>query len=103
MNKLTLLLAVSVLALAGCDKVRAPRDPLHAAAIATCKAVIEGRAINKKTVSYRTVDVSPVAGGLNVAINFSAKNEIGSAAFMLANCVTTPDGKAMTGITVKTR
>lgn len=98
MKLLTLLLVT--LALSSCGKLRS--DPLHAAAEQTCKNTIEGRAINRKTVDYSSVDVKPgQKGQLNVAINFSAKSEIGYASFMLANCTVSADGKTLVGIAVK--
>ena len=104
MKLLTLFLAL--LALSSCGKVLTPADPLHAAAEQTCKATIEGRAINRKTVDYSSVAVTPAAapapkGQLSVAINFSAKNEIGMASWMLANCSVSADGKTLVAINVK--
>ena len=103
MKHLTLLAAF--LALAGCGKSQTPADPLHAAAVQTCKDTIEGRAINRKTVTYLEIDVVPAAaapaGQLVASIKFSAKNEIGMASTMLARCVTSADGKALVDITVK--
>jgi hypothetical protein len=100
MKYLTLLLAV--LTLAACGKSQTPSDPLHAAAVRTCKDIIEVRAVNRKTLDYRTVDVAPAANGqLAASINFSAKNEIGIASTMLARCVTSADGKTLVEITVK--
>jgi hypothetical protein len=101
MKYLTLLLAV--LSLASCGKTGAPSDPLHAAAINTCKGTIEARAINRKTIDYRTVDVKPGANQLVVSIDFSAKNEIGMASTMLARCVTSADGKVLVDIAVNSR
>jgi hypothetical protein len=102
MKYLTLLFAM--LTLAACEKLQAPSDPLHAAAVRTCKDTIESRAVNRKTLDYRKVDVAPgTAPGaqLIATINFSAKNEIGIASTMLARCVTSADGKTLMEITVK--
>jgi hypothetical protein len=100
MKYLTLLLAV--LTLASCGKSQTPSNPLHAAAAKTCKDTIEARAVNRKTIDYRAVDVAPGAGGQLVAtINFSAKNEIGMASTMLARCVTNDNGQLLAEITVK--
>jgi hypothetical protein len=102
MKNLTLLLAV--LTLAACGKSQTPSDPLHAAAVRTCKDIIEARAVNRKTLDYRSVDVAPgTAPGtqLIATINFSAKNEIGIASTMLARCVTSADGLKLMEITVK--
>jgi hypothetical protein len=104
MKLLTMLLAV--LALGACGKSQTPADPLHAAAAQTCKNTIEARAVNRKTLDYRSVDVTPAPapaakGQLNVAIDFSAKNEIGMASAMLANCTVSADGKTLVAINVK--
>ena len=104
MKILTLL--VASFTLAACGKSQAPSDPLHGAAVQTCKGTIEARAINRKTVDYLKVDVAPAAapatpGQLVASINFSAKNEIGMASTMLARCVTSADGKSLVEITVK--
>ena len=91
------------LILAACGKSQTPSDPLHAVAVNTCKATIESRAINPKTVSYLGVDVKPGAAQLISTIDFSAKNEIGIAATMQARCVTSADGKSLVDIAVNTR
>ena len=97
-----LTLAAAVLVLASCGKSQTPSDPLHAAAAQTCKDTIEARAINRKSLDYRSVAVAPSAKGeLNVTINVSAKNEIGIASNLLADCVVSADGKTLVGITVK--
>ncbi len=101
MKYLTLLLAVSTLA--ACEKTQAPSDPLHAAAVNTCKATIESRAVNRKTLDYLSVDVKPGTGQLVATIDFSAKNEIGMASRMLARCVTSADGKSVVDIAVNSR
>ena len=101
MKYLTLLM--TGLMLAACGKSQTPSDPLHAAAVNTCKATIESRAIDRKTVSYLKIDVKPAAGQLVSMIDFSAKNEIGIAATMQARCVTSADGKSLIDIAVNTR
>jgi|CXWL01.2.fsa_nt_gi hypothetical protein len=101
MKFLTLLL--TTLALSACGKSQTPSDPLHEAALRTCKDTIEARAINRKTVNYLQVEVAPAGKGqLAARINFSAKNEIGMAYTMQARCVTSADGKTLAEITVKT-
>ncbi|WP_426211785.1 hypothetical protein [Massilia sp. TWP1-3-3] len=93
---------LSVLVLSACGKGQTPADPLRAAATDTCKATIEARAVNRKTLDYRTINVTPAdKGQLNVAIDFSAKNEIGMASAMLANCTVSADGKMLVAINVK--
>lgn len=103
MKKLIYLSALTATALAGCDKVSAPADPLHAAARQTCVRTIESRAINAKTLSY--IDdpvIAPNAKGqLEVTLKFSAKNEIGKASTMLAKCTVSADGKSLVEIAVK--
>lgn len=104
MKYLTLLLAV--LSLASCGKSQTPDDPLQAAAVRTCKDTIEARAVNRKTLDYRSVSVAPgtaPAGQLVATIDFSAKNEIGIATSMLARCVTSADGKSLVDISVTSR
>ena len=103
MKKLMFLSALSVIALAGCDKVSAPADPLHAAARQTCVGVIESRAINPKTIAYIDDPVfAPNAKGqIEVTLKFSAKNEIGKASTMLAKCTVSADGKSLVEIAVK--
>ena len=104
MKRLILLLAV--LTLAACGKAQTPADPLHAAAVRTCKDTIEGRAVNRNTVDYHSVTVAPAAGPggkLLATIDFSAKNEIGMATSMQARCVTSADGKALLDIGVTSR
>lgn len=104
MKYLTLLPAMLVLA--ACGKSQTPADPLHAAAVRTCKDTIEARAVNRKTLDYRSVSVAPApapAGQLIATIDFSAKNEIGIATTMLARCVTSADGKSLVEIGVTSR
>lgn len=101
MKLLTLLLAV--LALSACGKSQTPADPLHAVATQTCKNTIESRAVNRKTLVYRSVAVTPAAapaekGQWNVAIAFSARNEMGMAAAMMADCTVSADGKTLVSI-----
>jgi hypothetical protein len=101
MKKLVFLLPVVLVA---CGKASAPADPLHEAAIATCKNTIESRAVNRNSITYIAND-TPVSkdakGQLNVSIKFSAKNEIGMASTMLAQCVVSPDGKSLVDIAAK--
>lgn len=101
MNKLMFLFA---LALVGCGKTAAPVNPGDAAARRTCTDTIESRATNPTSVSYLGDDV-PVAknakGQLSVSIKFSAKNEIGRASTMQAQCVVSADGKSLVDIQVK--
>ena len=101
MKYLTLLAVLC--ALSACGKSQMPSDPLHAAATQTCKATIESRAINRNSLTYLSVAVAPSPKGeLNVTISVSAKNEIGMASTLLADCVVSADGKSLVGITVKT-
>lgn len=97
------LMFLSVLVLAGCNKVGAPADPLHAAARQTCVGVIESRAIDPKTVDYLDdpVFATNAKGQIDVSIKFSAKNEIGKASTMLAKCTVSADGKSLVEIAVK--
>jgi len=101
MKKLILLAAV---ALAACGKTAAPDSPQDAAARQTCKNTIEARAINRSTVAYLGDD-KPVAknakGELDVSLKFSAKNEIGIASTMQAQCTVSADGKTLVAIAVK--
>jgi hypothetical protein len=101
MRNLTIFFA---LALAACGKTTAPADPLDAAARRTCMDTIESRAINRNSISY-TSDDPPVSkdakGQLKVAIKFSAKNEIGMASALQAQCTVSPDGKSLVEIAVK--
>ena len=101
-----LILIAAVLALAGCEKVITPADPLHEAARRTCKNNIESRATNPKTINYLSTNAThPVTktakGELAFSLRFSARNEIGSPSTLLANCVVSGDGKTLVGITVK--
>ena len=89
-------------ALAACGKAGMPSDPLHAVAVQTCKNTIESRATNRKSLDYLSVDVTPAAPGkLNVAIDLSAKNEIGMASRLQARCTVSADGKSLLDIAVK--
>jgi hypothetical protein len=101
MKKLAILFT---LALAACGKTAAPVDPLDVAARRTCMDTIESRAINRNSITYTTDDpaVSKDAKGqLKVAIKFSAKNEIGMASALQAQCTVSPDGKSLVDIAVK--
>ena len=95
MKKLAILMSV---ALAACGKAASPADPFHPAAITTCKSTIESRAVNRNSSTYIAND-TPVSkdakGQLNVSLKFSAKNEIGMASTMQAQCVVSPDGKSL--------
>lgn len=101
MKKLAILFSVALVA---CGKAGAPADPLHEAAIATCKSTIESRAVNRNSISYISND-TPVSkdakGQLNVPIKFSAKNEFGMASTMQAQCVVSPDGKSLVDISAR--
>lgn len=103
MNKLTLL--PIILALAACGKSAVPDTPLEAAARRTCMDTIEARATNRKSIAYLTDVPTPVthgAGGqMDVPVKFSAKNELGTAVSMLANCQVSADGKTLVNIAVK--
>lgn len=93
-----------VLALAGCGKTAATTSPLDAAARRTCTDTIESRAVNRSSISYASDDpaiVKSAQGQLEVAIKFSAKNEIGMASTMMARCTVSPDGKTLVAIAVK--
>ena len=98
------LLFVCAIALAGCGKTAAPVSALDAAARRTCMNTIEARAINRSSVAYGS-DNAPVAknakGQLLVALKFSAKNEIGMATAMLAQCTVSADGATLVEIAVK--
>ncbi len=101
MKRLMFLLAIG---LAGCGKSAGPASPLDAAARQTCMDTIESRAVNRKSISYLSDDpavAKDAKGQLEVAIKFSAKNEIGRATTMVANCTVSPDGKSLVGIAVK--
>lgn len=101
MKKLMFLCA---LALAGCDKAAAPASPLDAGARRICMDTIEARAINRNSVAYIGGD-APVTknakGQLSVALKFSAKNEIGMASTMVAQCTVSADGKTLVDIAVR--
>ncbi|MES2017699.1 MAG: hypothetical protein V4484_14505 [Pseudomonadota bacterium] len=101
MKKLMLLCA---LALAGCGKSAPTDSPLQAAARHTCMDTIEARAINRNSVAY-IADGTPVTknskGQLAVSLKFSAKNEIGMASSMQAQCTVSADGKTLVDIAVK--
>ena len=98
------LMFLAVLALAGCEKSAAPVSPLDAAARRTCMDTIEARATNPKSVSYTSDDAAVsknAKGELVVPVKFSAKNEMGMASSMVANCVVSSDGKTLIDIAVK--
>jgi hypothetical protein len=103
MKNLMFLLALAA-SLGGCGKSAAPADPAHAVAEQTCKATIEARATNSKSVAYLNHD-APVSknakGQLVVTLKVSAKNEIGMASTMLATCTVSADGKTLADIAVK--
>jgi hypothetical protein len=103
MKKVMILIAM-VTALAGCDKSAAPVSPLDAAARRTCMDTIESRATNAKSVSYHNDDpavAKDAQGQLDVSITFSAKNEMGMASRMVAQCLVSPDGKTLLNIAVQ--
>jgi hypothetical protein len=101
MKRLMLIVAIG---LAACGKTAAPVSALDAAARRTCTDTIESRAINRNSVSY-SGEPAPVGknpkGQLLVAVKFSAKNEIGMASTMLAQCLVSADGKTLVDIAVK--
>lgn len=95
-----------LLALAGCDKTT-PDTPQEAQARQTCKSTIEARATKPESVAYPG-DPLPVGhskpnGQLDVTIHVSAKNEIGMASPLVANCVVSADGKTLVDIQVKNK
>ena len=100
--KIAIFLLAAILA--GCGKTSTPADPVDALAIGTCKATIEARATNSKSIAYLGDDL-PVTKAANgqrtVSLKFSAKNEIGMPSTMLAACTVTPDGKSLLNIAVK--
>lgn len=101
MKKLMLL---AVVALAGCGKGGESLSPLETAARRTCMDTIESRATNAKSVNYTNKDpaiIKDAKGQLQVSIDFSAKNEIGMASRMVANCLVSADGKTLVDIAVK--
>lgn len=98
------LMVICALAMTGCGKSAAPVNPLDAVARRTCMDTIEARAINRNSVSYLSNDAPAsknAKGQLNLAIKFSAKNEIGMASTMQAQCTVSPDGKTLVDIAVK--
>jgi hypothetical protein len=95
-----------LIALAGCGKPDAPVNPADAVARRTCMDTIEARATNRKSISYQDADATPVGrigpnGELDVAIKFSAKNELGMASNLRATCRVSADGKTLIDINVK--
>lgn len=101
MKKLMLL---AVIALAGCGKTGESLSPLDTAARRTCMDTIESRATNAKSVNYTNKDpaiAKDAKGQLQVSIDFSAKNEMGMASRMVANCLVSADGKTLVDIAVK--
>lgn len=89
--------------LGACSK-QEPANPLDAAARRTCKDTIESRATNRASLSYR--DDEPVGrtrpnGQLDVTVKFSAKNDIGMASHIIANCVVSADGKTLVSIATR--
>ncbi len=99
--KTTSLLFI-LLGLAACSKSGPADTPAEAAARRTCMDTIESRATNKKSISYlgpeTAVGHTKPNGHLDVAIKFSAKNEIGMASTVLANCTVSADGKTLVDI-----
>ncbi len=99
-----LYLLALVLTVAGCSEKAAPLSALDQTARQTCMSVIEARAVNRKSISYLGDVVAPVKdakGQLTVLLKFSAKNEIGMASTMVAQCLVSADGKSMVDIVVK--
>ncbi len=98
----TFTLLAAVLALSACDKLPAPANALHAAAIKTCKQPVEARAVNPRTLAYLSTAVVPTANGqLDVTMRVSARNEIGTPFTLQAKCVVSGDGKSLVGITTQ--
>ena len=93
-----------LLALAACAKTT-PDTPQEAQARQTCKSTIEARATKPESISYPgealAVGHSKPNGQLDVTIHVSAKNEIGMASALVANCVVSADGKTLVEIQVK--
>ncbi len=97
------LMVLTALALVACDKAATPLDPLQTSARRTCMDTIEARAVNRSSVSYSADNPAPTKDGqgqLQVALKFSAKNEIGGASSMLAQCLVSADGKTLVSINV---
>lgn len=99
----TLPLILLASALTACSQ-QTPSNPLDAVARRTCMDTIEARATNRTSVAYG--DEQPVGrtkanGQLDVKIKFSAKNEIGMASHIIANCVISADGKSLVTILTK--
>lgn len=96
-----------LLTLAACGKTPTPASPLDTAARRTCMDVIESRAVNRNSIAYESKDETPVVhqanGELDVSIKFSAKNEIGSASSLQAQCRVSADGKTLVDIKVQDR
>jgi hypothetical protein len=96
-------LILLALALTACSK-QANENPLDSVARRTCMDTIESRATNRDSVAYS--DAMPVGrskpnGQMDVTVKFSAKNEIGMASQIIANCVVSADGKTLVSIVTK--
>ena len=94
-----------LLTVGACSKAPTPASPLDTAARRTCMDTIESRAVNRNSIAYDTKDEGPVvhqaSGELELTIKFSAKNEIGSASSLQAQCRVSADGKKLVDIKVK--
>jgi hypothetical protein len=98
------LLFLCSIALVGCGKSAAPLSAQDVAAYRTCKDTIEGRAITRDSVNYRSDDTPAsknAKGQLEVSVKFSAQNELRQVSTMLARCVTSADGSSLVDIAVK--
>ena len=103
MKTLPLIFLALATTLSACSRQEAA-NPLDAAARRTCMDTIESRATNRASLSYR--DDEPVGrtkpdGQLDVLIKFSAKNDIGIASHIIANCVVSADGKTLVSIATR--
>lgn len=99
----TIPLILAGLLLAACSKQEAA-NPADAVARRTCMDTIESRATKRDSVAYGdevAVGRTRPDGQLDVTIKFSAKNDIGVASYIIANCVTSADGKTLVSIATK--
>ncbi|QYF92692.1 hypothetical protein KY495_18430 [Massilia sp. PAMC28688] len=99
----TVPLIMLALTLAACSRQEAA-NPLDSVARRTCMDTIESRATNRDSVAYgddMPVERSKPDGQMNVTVKFSAKNEIGMASNIVANCVVSADGKTLVSIATK--
>lgn len=99
----TIPLILLALTLTACSQKDAA-NPLDSVARRTCMDTIESRATNRDSVAYGDdvpVGRSKPNGQLDVTVKFSAKNEIGMASHIIANCVVSADGKTLVSIATK--